>query len=192
LDIVRGESGDKVARGSQREADADDMADRASGALVALRRILRATDLSARSLARDSGLTTSQLLLLRLIHRLGRPTPGAVAKAASLTQATVTALLDKLEGRGLVARARDTEDRRRVLISVTPAGDRALADAPDMLQEKFARRFAALPEWEQAFVVAALERVSALLDAERLDAAPMLDIGEIARLEGDGEPAKAS
>jgi DNA-binding MarR family transcriptional regulator len=151
--------------------------DRADAALVAMRRVLRATDLHARRLARASGLTASQVIVLQHLARPGDATAGDVARAAGLSQATVTALLDKLEARGLAARRRGEEDRRRVWIEITEAGRAALADAPDLLQHAFAARFAALPDWEQASLVAALERVAALLDAGDLDAAPLLDTG---------------
>jgi DNA-binding MarR family transcriptional regulator len=46
---------------------------------------------------------------------------GAIAAAIGLTPAAVTALVDRLEKRGLVARTRDTEDRRKVLVEPTAA-----------------------------------------------------------------------
>lgn len=166
------------------------MEDRSASALVALRRILRATELSSKTLARESGLTASQLITLQLVGRIDDATPGAVAREAGITQATVTALIDKLERRGLVTRERDTEDRRRVLVRVTPEGRAALAGAPDMLQDLFETRFERLYDWEQASVVAALERVAALLDAEAIDAAPLLDVGEIDRHAPSDKPGK--
>lgn len=46
---------------------------------------------------------------------------GAIAAAIGLTPAAVTALVDRLEKRGLVARTRDLEDRRKVLVEPTAA-----------------------------------------------------------------------
>lgn len=157
------------------------MFDRSDTALVALRRILRATELSSRTLARQSGLTTSQLIVLQIIARSGRTTPGAVAQAARLSQATITALVDRLEGRGLVTRRRDTEDRRRIWVELTEQGNVTLVEAPDTLQDRFRTRFDQLEDWEQAFIIAALERVAALLDAAGIDASPVLDLGAIDR-----------
>jgi len=36
-----------------------------------------------------------------------------------------------------------------------------------------------LPDWQQSLIVSALEQVSGLLDADDLDAAPALDVGEL-------------
>lgn len=155
------------------------MTARSDAALVALRQIIRATELDSRALAKQSGLTPSQLLLLQMLAKEGSMTAGAIAKSASLSQATVTALLDKLETRGLLRRARDTADRRRVVVELTDAGKLSETNAPGLLQEQFERRFDTLQDWEQAFLIAALEKIASMLDAEDLDAAPVLDVGKL-------------
>ena len=146
--------------------------DRARTALVAIRRILRVTELSARALTREVGLNISQLLVLQILEEAGETTAGNIAARVNLKQATVTSLLDKLEQRGFVRRRRGETDRRKVWVELMPTGRQALADAPDMLQERFRVRFQGLPDWEQAYLMGALERVAALLDAEDLHPEP--------------------
>ena len=155
------------------------MENRSETALVALRRILRATEINARKLAREAGLTPSQLVILQLLDRMGEATPGAVAREASITQATVTALMDKLESQGFILRRKDDTDRRRVLVAVTEKGRVALAGAPNVLPERFQARFAALAPWEQSMIIAAFERVAALLDVENIEVPPILDVGTL-------------
>ena len=155
------------------------MESRVSDALVAIRRIVRAAEFASRDLARTTGLTPSQLIVLQIVAREGEPGAGAIAEAARLSQATVTALLDKLEARGLVIRNRGSQDRRRVSLELTEEGRRALADMPDVLQDRFAARFEKLADWEQASIIAGLERVAALLNAEGIDASPVLDVGAL-------------
>lgn len=150
-------------------------------ALVALRRILRATELNARQLASASGLTPSQLIVLQLVAREGKALPSAVARDAHLTQATVTSLVDKLTQAGLTSRRRDTEDRRRIWIEATDAGKSRLAESPDLLQDRFAASFDQLENWQQLMVVSVLEQVASMLDASALDASPVLDVGDIDR-----------
>ncbi len=158
------------------------MTDRSNTALVALRRILRVTELNSRKLAQESELTTSQLLVLQHVSQQGRALPSEVAKAVALKQATVTVVVNKLEHAGLVTRSRDTHDRRRVWIELTDAGAAALESSPDLLQHRFVQGFENLEDWEQSMIIAALERVSALLDAGQVDAAPVLDVGDLDRL----------
>jgi hypothetical protein len=49
------------------------------------------------------------------------------------------------------------------------------------LQERFREGFEGLPNWEQAMILAALERLGHLLDADNIDAAPLIDAGVIDR-----------
>jgi len=154
---------------------------RAEATLVALRRILRATEQHGRSLARASGLTPVQLRVLALIAAEGYATPKTLAGQMRVAQATVTALIDRLQAKGLVQRQRSDRDRRQSILSLTDAG-RSVADAaPDPLQDQFVARFDALEDWEQAMLVAALERVAHMLNAAEIDAAPVLDLGDLGR-----------
>lgn len=147
--------------------------------LIALRRIMRAVDLHSKSLQRSAGLTVPQLLVLQSLDGAEAYSVGEVARAVSLSQATTTAILDRLVTKGLVARRRSETDRRRVRVILTDAGRVKLAEAPAMLQESFVARFDALPSWEQKMLTAALERVADLLNAEAEDASPILQTGEI-------------
>jgi hypothetical protein len=53
-------------------------------------------------------------------------------------------------------------------------GREVLAAAPKPLQESFARASMPCERWEQHQLVAVLERVASMMDAENLDAAPLL------------------
>lgn len=168
------------------------MDNRSNEALVALRRILRVTELNARDLARKSELTASQLLVLRYLGQNSASLPSAIARSIDLKQATVTVLVNKLEDAGLVTRRRDTEDRRRVWVELTDAGQAAQEKSPDLLQSRFERGFEGLEGWEQAMIVATLERVASLLDAEEIEAAPVLDLGDLDRMVAEQGPRTGS
>ncbi len=156
------------------------MSTRSDDALIALRKIQRMTELASKRLAQTAGLTPSQMAVLRMLDEQGELSAGHVAEHTQLKHATITSLVDKLEARGLIARRRCDSDRRRVWLDLLPAGKSALDAAPDPLHETFAARFDGLPGWQQAMMVAALERAAGLLDAETLDAAPVLDVGDLA------------
>jgi DNA-binding MarR family transcriptional regulator len=157
------------------------MEDRVQTSLIALRRILRATELNARTLARATGLTTPQFIVLSIVSEAGETTPKAIAARAGVGQATATALLDKLEARGLITRARGKTDRRIVWVSATDAGREMLTSAPDPLHQVFEQQFAMLRDWEQAMIVASLERIGDMLNAGGIDASPLLDVGPVDR-----------
>ncbi|MCE8507983.1 MarR family transcriptional regulator [Ruegeria pomeroyi] len=154
---------------------------RIDSSLIALRRILRATDMFGRELAQSAGLTAVQLRVLQVVGETGQSTATAISNRMRVSQATVTALVDKLVARDMVRREKSRSDRRQTDILITDLGRQALATAPDPLQQRYVSRFLAMQDWEQAMLVAALERVAAMLDAEDMDAAPVLDSGEIGR-----------
>tara|TARA_B100001540_G_scaffold257970_1_gene235879 strand:+ start:115 stop:597 length:483 start_codon:yes stop_codon:yes gene_type:complete len=152
---------------------------RSEDALIALRKIQRMTEMSSKRLARTAGLTPSQLSVLRILAEYDEVSAGWLAEATQLKHATITSLIDKLEERKMIARRKCDEDRRRVWHTLLPAGKAALTESPDPLHETFSQRFDELVDWEQSMLVAALERITSLLDAANIDAAPILDIGEL-------------
>ena len=146
--------------------------------LVSLRRIIRATDLHSRKLGKETGLTTPQLVVMRAIRQRDTPVASEIARAVSLSQATVTNILNRLESHGLISRTRSEQDKRRINVSLTSQGNDLLESAPQPLQESFIERFGALEIWEQHLLVASLERLATMMDAEHLDAAPLLTPNE--------------
>lgn len=155
------------------------MVKRSDISLVALRRILRATELYGRELAKAAGLTAVQIRVLQIVAETGRSTPKALASRMGVSQATMTTLVDRLVTKGLVERRRSETDRRQMNIFITQSGSDAIERAPDPLHDRYVHAFDGLPDWEQAMIVAALERVAGLLDAGHLDVAPVLDLGDI-------------
>lgn len=148
---------------------------------MVLRRVIRATDLHSKHLAKTTGLTTPQILLLQTIRNKGQVTIGEIANEMSLSQATVTSILDRLEKRQLTYRERSTTDKRKVHAFLTEQGIETLREAPIPLQEHFARQFANLQDWEQSMIVSSLQRVSQMMNAQDIDASPVLDIGTLDR-----------
>lgn len=142
--------------------------------LVALRRVIRAVGLHSRQLERSHGLTAPQALVLKAIIDLGEGSVGTVAQRVSLSQATVTDILNRLEGRELVLRARSHEDRRRVMVQATEKAIAIMSRSPPLLQESFVLRFQALEEWEQNLLISSLQRITTLMGVEQLDASPVL------------------
>lgn len=154
---------------------------RTDDSLIALRRIVRATELFEKKLAQAAGLTPAKLRVLQILNARGPAgaTPKALATQMGVSQGTVTALVDKLVHDAMVTRTRSETDRRQMNLIITETGRDAVEDAPDALQQKFVRAYERLEDWEQAQLLSSLERVAAMLDAEDIDAAPVLTTGEI-------------
>ncbi|MFA7553638.1 MAG: MarR family transcriptional regulator [Spongiibacteraceae bacterium] len=155
--------------------------DRIKAVLIALRRVIRATDLHSKHLAKTTGLTAPQILLLQTIREHGDITIGQIANEMSLSQATVTTILDRLEKREMVYRKRSQEDKRKVHAYLTQPAIEMLEHAPVPLQDQFSRQFDALQDWEQTMIISSLQRVAEMMDAQHIDASPVLDIGLLDR-----------
>lgn len=157
----------------------DTMTAKSNDALIALRKIQQRTDQASKRLAQTVGLTPSQLMVLQYLQDRGDISAGEIATLTHLKHATITALVDKLVERGYVSRRKGLEDKRKVWLTLEAAGEAAIRSAPNLLQETFSDRFQALPSWQQTMLIAALEHVATLLDAEDIDAAPVLHTGTI-------------
>ncbi|MDX1490349.1 MAG: MarR family transcriptional regulator [Pseudohongiellaceae bacterium] len=155
--------------------------DRVEDVLICLRRVIRAADLHSKYLSKTSGLTSPQILLLNAIKDKGRVTIGELAKDIVLSQATVTTILDRLAAKGLIVRERSTTDKRKVHALLTDKGSETISRAPRPLQEDFARQFSELKDWEQTMIISSLQRVAHMMDAQHIDASPVLDIGTLDR-----------
>lgn len=147
--------------------------------LVALRRIIRATDLHSKQLSIKSGLTIPQVVVLQSVEELGEVTTGRLSERVSLSQATVTTIMDRLESRGLIERYRSVSDRRVVHARLTAEGRAVIRNAPPLLHERFIDAFSGLDEPRQERIIETLEAVAGMMGAGDLDAAPLLDVAAL-------------
>lgn len=68
---------------------------------------------------RALGINSTDGRCLDIVDRRAPISAGQLASEAGLTTGAVTAVLDRLEGKGLVRRVPDPDDRRRILVEVT-------------------------------------------------------------------------
>jgi len=155
--------------------------------LRAIRQIVRRIAEHSRTVSRDWGLTVPQMICLKAIADLEETeaeiTVAMVSDAVHLSPATVSRIVDRLTISGLVLRERRAQDRRKVCLSLTAAGVERFQTLPAPMQERFVERFSALDEDERVGLLQALQRISALMDADDIDAAPLLAPG--ADVKGD-------
>src|SRR6266508_3672435 len=88
--------------------------------IAAIRASQTATEMLDHSVADYLGLDRTAYRCLDILDQEGPMTAGRLAERARISRGAMTALLDRLERKGLARRTRDTEDRRRVLVEVTP------------------------------------------------------------------------
>lgn len=136
----------------------------AAAILSALRRISHATDSHSKALSRFTGLSLPQRIVLDAVATLGETTTGKLSKAVSLSQATVTVVLDKLEDKGLVERYRSRTDRRIVHARLCAKGRRVLMSLPPTPYDNFLDRLYSLEPTAQKRLRRVVEDIAVLLE----------------------------
>ncbi len=127
-------------------------------------RLARHLDRARRAAFAAHDLEPWEFDVLSALRREGPPyqlSPGRLGAATLVTSGTMTNRVDRLSERGLVEREPDPRDRRGVLVTLTPAGRRAVDGALDELLDDERRLLSALPD-ETAREVADALRVLAL------------------------------
>jgi DNA-binding MarR family transcriptional regulator len=131
--------------------------------------LLRTADALARgaeALLKPSGLSATQYNVLRILRGAGAE--GLACREVGCRMISrdpdITRLLDRMESRGLILRARGEKDRRVVRTRITAEGLRILRELDAPVQELHRRQLHHLPAKE-------LRKLSRLLEQARAEAA---------------------
>ena len=134
--------------------------DRINGITWRLRKMLDET-------LEQYGLASGDWKTLSALRWAGKPyrrSAGELARISDLSSGAMTNRLDQLEKAGLVERLRDPDDRRGVLVQLTPKGKRVHHEAMGVQAEKEALLTGALTEREKQQLEALLRRVMLALE----------------------------
>lgn len=132
------------------------------------------------AVARTLGINRTDTRCLDIIDRHRRVTAGQLAEEAGLTTGAVTAVLDRLERAGLVRRAPDDEDRRRVWVTLTADADAVTDDLYEPIASASREAMAGYTDAQLEVVAefAAMARDLSVAHAEWLRATTESGVGE--------------
>lgn len=126
--------------------------------------LCRTTDILSRRLSpllKDEDLSSNQYNVLRILRGAHGPLPcGEIGNRMITRDPDITRLLDRLEKRGLIARSRETRDRRVVMAGITPSGLDLLARMDEPVRQAHRRQLGHLGRQR-------LRSLTALLQAAR-------------------------
>jgi DNA-binding MarR family transcriptional regulator len=108
-----------------------------------------------------------------------KTTATQLARRLYLSTSTIVGILDRLENKNLITRTRNRGDRRVVYLRLTKDGKKVAATAPILLQDKLYKALLSLPELERATIALSLEKIVGLMDADKIDGAPIIDSGPL-------------
>jgi len=157
--------------------------------LASVRKIIRASDLYSSQMRRTAGLTSPQLLLLRAIRDYPAATIGELAEKISLSQATATTILNRLETMGLAKRYRSEVDRRKSHVLLTEKGKGILESAPLPMQAKFIEQFETLKTFEQTAILSSLQQVAEMMQSPSATRSVESDMLQLVTLSETAKPA---
>jgi DNA-binding MarR family transcriptional regulator len=133
--------------------------------MLALRRSSAAGVLHGQTIARRVGVNSTDLECLDLVLMGGPSTAGQIARHTGLTSGAVTGLIDRLERLGLVERAADPADRRKVLVRVREDRIGPIAALYSPLEKTMQALLASYSKEELRVLIDFSERSGDLLEA---------------------------
>ena len=157
-------------RGTERP-ETGTISEREAGAVASIDRAIRDAFIYLEALDRRTlagitpRLTTAQYHALAALALTPTQSLGALATRLLCDKANASGLVDRLSALGLVDRVRDPHDRRRVALSLTPAGQEALAQARHARAAALLRALAPLEVAGLTTMTEALQRLVALLQS---------------------------
>ena len=135
-----------------------------------LRRIFKSVESYSRTVETRFGITGPQLWAL---WELGREAPQSLKDLAAsmhLSPSTVVGVIDRLIVKDLVLREADTNDRRRICLSLSPKGHVLIDQAPNPAQDQLLKGLKSLNSSQLKTLYKSLEMLVIAMDAEKLHA----------------------
>jgi DNA-binding MarR family transcriptional regulator len=135
-----------------------------------LRRIVKALEDYSQSVEKRFNLTGPQLWALWELGRGGPSSLKDLAERMKLDSSTVVGVVDRLEGKGLVQRSPDSQDRRRISLVPTGKAKEILAAAPHPAQGHLLAGLEGMERSRVETLHDALNTLVGVLEAESLEA----------------------
>lgn len=135
-----------------------------TGIIDDIRRIFHVLTEKSRKVEFDTGLTGSQLWVVKML--IGEPNMmvSDLARRMYLHPATMVGLLDRLEAKGLVTRTRSELDRRVVHVNITERGRELVLKSPEVAQGLLTKGLEPLSEKKIQAISDGLELIVAILE----------------------------
>lgn len=102
-----------------------------------------------RSRLRDSGITPARMRLLGALYFGGPQIMSSLSEELCVTRRNVTALVDALEGEGLVRRSSHPTDRRATVVELTREGKQKAQSTHEVYRQLVSELFETLSEKDQ-------------------------------------------
>jgi DNA-binding MarR family transcriptional regulator len=137
-----------------------------AGIIDNIRRIFNVLAEQSRKAEHETGLTGSQLWVIKILDEQSPLKVTDLARRMYLHPATMVGLIDRLEAKGLVQRIRSDKDRRVVHISMTEQGRNVVQNSPEVAQGLLVKGLEPLTEKRVNVISDGLEQIVSILGAQ--------------------------
>jgi DNA-binding MarR family transcriptional regulator len=134
-----------------------------------IRKLMHGAELYNKELNKKYSITAAQLNCLLAIYENGPLPPSQIARHMLVNSSTVTGVIDRLELKGLVARQRNSADRRVINIQLTNDGKEMAKAAPPPIQQRVIDGLQQMPAYELNQIILSLTKLSKMLDFQDLE-----------------------
>lgn len=113
---------------------------------------------------KTSGLTVPQITIVKLLSHHKRLTVTEISEKMSLTKATVSGILDRLEGMDIITRVRSEEDRRVVFVEFSDRGRKLAYEFKETINNCFEEIFKEVDKETLDKIINGLSNILGILD----------------------------
>lgn len=142
--------------------------DDATQVMQALRRIVRMIRIADRDAQGGHELSAAQLYVLHSLARAPAASLSELAQRTLTDQSSVSTVVAKLVAKKLVKRTPSAADRRRTALGLTPAGQRVVKHAPELVQTRIIQAVSAMPATPRKELVRSLSRLVDAIGAKNV------------------------
>ena len=137
--------------------------------VYSIRRLMQAGELYTKELHKVYNISSAQLNCIMTLHENGPLPLSHIARYILVNSSTVTGIIDRLEDKGVVKRARTSQDRRVVTVELTDTGRILAENAPPPIQYKIIDGLNKLSEAEIDSISCSLTKLTDMLDVKDLE-----------------------
>ena len=116
----------------------------------------------------ELGLEWWEYDVLSVLRRQGKPfsmSSTEIAESIMLSTGALTNRVDGLQEKGLVSRSEDPDDRRRVIVTLTPKGEKLVNEATETRFQSAADALSDIPEKQQVRLNSLLRKLSLQIES---------------------------
>ncbi len=144
--------------------------------LIKIRKIVRSINLESKKILKDYGVSIPQVLCLNFLRNSPdfRATQKEICTFLNLNPSTVTGIINRLEGKGYIARLPKKDDRRKTTIVLTSKSSDLLDRIPPLMHERLSENLSTVSPDDADTINNALDLLIDYLDIESVDASPVI------------------